>query len=111
MLLESYVKVIDVLGLFFDMLSYSRHWQTSGRLVQELDVCTVACLGSKRGVKGVIKRLAIANELTLLMTPGRHDYCACAFNFQIPNEETCCCFKVSFHFRKKGKETLKLTCS
>ena len=45
MLLESYVKVIDVLGLFFDVLSMgfytNRHWQTSGRLVQELDVCTV----------------------------------------------------------------------
>ena len=37
--------VIGVLGLFFDMLSLgastTRHWQTSGRLVQELDVCTV----------------------------------------------------------------------
>ena len=46
MLLESYVKVIDVLGLFFDVLSMgfytTRHWQTSGRLVQELDVCTVS---------------------------------------------------------------------
>ena len=46
MLSDSYVKVIDVLGLFFDMLSMgfytTRHWQTSGRLVQELDVCTVA---------------------------------------------------------------------
>ena len=45
MLLESYVKVIDVLGFFFDMLSMgfftTRHYQTSGRLVQELDVCTV----------------------------------------------------------------------
>ena len=46
MLLESYV--IDVLGLFFDMLSMgfytTRHWQTSGQLVQELDVCTVSAL-------------------------------------------------------------------
>ena len=38
--------VIDVLGLFFDMLSMSvctiGHWQTYGRLVQELNVdCTV----------------------------------------------------------------------
>ena len=45
MILESYVKVIDVLGLFLDMLSMgfytTRHWQTSGRLMQELDVCTV----------------------------------------------------------------------
>ena len=38
--------VIDVLGLF-DMLSMcvytTRHWQTSGRLVQALNVCTVYC--------------------------------------------------------------------
>ena len=37
--------VIDVLGLFFDMLSMgvciNRHWQTSGQLVRELNVCTV----------------------------------------------------------------------
>ena len=37
--------VIDVLGLFFDMLSMcvrtTRRWQTSGRLVQEVNVCTV----------------------------------------------------------------------
>ena len=36
---------IDVLGLFFDMLSMdvctTRHWHTSGRLVQELNVCSV----------------------------------------------------------------------
>ena len=45
MLLESYVKVIDVLGSFFDISSMgfytTMHWQTSSRLVQELDVCTV----------------------------------------------------------------------
>ena len=37
--------VIDVFGLFFEMLSIgdltTMHWQTSGRLVQELDVGTV----------------------------------------------------------------------
>ena len=37
--------VIDVLGIGFDMSSMgvrtTRHWQTSGRLVQELHVCTV----------------------------------------------------------------------
>ena len=37
--------VIDVLGLFFDMLSMgectTRHWQMSSRLVQELNDCTV----------------------------------------------------------------------
>ena len=37
--------VIYVLGLCFDVLSMgvckTRHWQTSGRLVQELHVCTV----------------------------------------------------------------------
>ena len=41
-----YIQVIDVLGLFFDMLSMgfytTRHWQTFGRLVQELNICTVA---------------------------------------------------------------------
>ena len=37
---------IDVLGLFFDMLTMgvctAGHWQTSGRLVQEINVCTLA---------------------------------------------------------------------
>ena len=37
--------VVYVLGLFFDMLSMgvfpTSHWQISGRLVQELNVCTV----------------------------------------------------------------------
>ena len=37
--------VIDVLDLFHDMLSMNvcatRHWHTFGRLVQELNVCTV----------------------------------------------------------------------
>ena len=36
--------VIGVLGVFFDLLSIGcLHWQTSGRLVQELNVCTVYC--------------------------------------------------------------------
>ena len=38
-------RVTDVLGLYFDMLSMdvctTKHLQTSGRLVQELNVCTV----------------------------------------------------------------------
>ena len=38
-------EVIDELGLFFDMLSISvcttRHRQTSGRRLQELNICTV----------------------------------------------------------------------
>ena len=37
--------IIVVLGLFYDMSSMNvctiRHWQTSSRLVQELNVCTV----------------------------------------------------------------------
>ena len=41
-------RVIDGLGLCFDMLSMdvciTRQWQTSGRLVQELNVCTVALM-------------------------------------------------------------------
>ena len=36
--------VIDVLGLFYDMLSMdictTMYWEMSGRLVQELNVCT-----------------------------------------------------------------------
>ena len=40
--------VIDVFGLFFDMLSTgvctTGHRQTSGCLVQELDVCTVSAM-------------------------------------------------------------------
>ena len=37
--------VIDVLGLLFDMaVCITRHWQTSGRLMQELNVCTVPFL-------------------------------------------------------------------
>ena len=43
---RNFTRVIDVLGLLFDMLSMgvspNRHWQTSGRLLQELNVCTVA---------------------------------------------------------------------
>ena len=53
MLLEIYVKVIDVLGLFFDMLSMgfrtTRQSQTSGRLVQEVNGCTVALFFKLRG--------------------------------------------------------------
>ena len=37
--------VIDVLGIYFDIssivMSTTRHWKTSGRLVQEMIVCTV----------------------------------------------------------------------
>ena len=36
--------VIDVLGLFFDVIhgdSTTRHWQSSSQLVQEIGVCTV----------------------------------------------------------------------
>ena len=37
--------VIDVLGVFVDMFAIcvctTRHWQTSGRPVQELNFCTV----------------------------------------------------------------------
>ena len=39
--------VIDVPGLFLDMLSMgvcaTRRWKMSGRLVQELNSCTVTC--------------------------------------------------------------------
>ena len=42
----TYTWVIDVLGLFFDMLSINarttRHWETPSWLVQELNVCTVS---------------------------------------------------------------------
>ena len=38
--------VIDVFGFLFDMIFISvcttRHWQTSGRMVQKLNICTVA---------------------------------------------------------------------
>ena len=38
-------RVVDVLGYFLDMLSKgvctTRRWQTSARLVQELNVCIV----------------------------------------------------------------------
>ena len=41
--------VIYALGLLFDVLSMdvstTRHWQISGRLVHELNVCTVAQRG------------------------------------------------------------------
>ena len=39
------------LDYFFDMLYLgvctTRHWQTSGRLVQELNECTVLCSGAE----------------------------------------------------------------
>ena len=42
------MRDIDVLNLFFDVLSMgvckTRHWQTSGRLVQNLDACTECAL-------------------------------------------------------------------
>ena len=42
-------SVIDVLGLFFEMVSMdvctTRHLQTSGRLVQELNASTVGVNG------------------------------------------------------------------
>ena len=45
--------VIDVLGLILDMLSKcvctTRHWQTTGRLVQALNVCTVVPVPLLRG--------------------------------------------------------------
>ena len=48
---------IDVLGLFSDMLSMgvctTRHWQTSGRLVQELNVCTVTFVRALSGIKRI----------------------------------------------------------
>ena len=38
---------IDVFGLLLDMLFMgvctTSHWQTSGRMVQELNICTVPC--------------------------------------------------------------------
>ena len=40
--------ILDALGLFFDMLfaviCATRHWQASGRPVQELDVCSICIL-------------------------------------------------------------------
>ena len=46
--------VNDVLGLYFRILSMrictTSHWQTSGRLLQELNACTVGCNGSHEPV-------------------------------------------------------------
>ena len=48
--------VIAVVGLYCDMLSTgvctTKHWQTTGRLVQELNVCTVHvfCIGKSAGI-------------------------------------------------------------
>ena len=43
--------VIGVLGLLFDMLYMgvctARHWQMSGRLVQEINVCTIGWIVSQ----------------------------------------------------------------
>ena len=51
--------VIDVLGLLHDMLSMdtfsTRHWQTSGRLRQELNDCTVV-FSHKMIEKGTMKK-------------------------------------------------------
>ena len=42
--------VMDVLGSFFDMLSMgvctTTHWHTSGRLVQNLNICTYTVHGA-----------------------------------------------------------------
>ena len=44
--------VIDVLRIYVDILPLSvcttRYWKTSGRLVQELNACTVACDAHKQ---------------------------------------------------------------
>ena len=41
-------RVLDVLDLFVDLLSMgvctTKNWQTSSRLVQKLNVCTVQCM-------------------------------------------------------------------
>ena len=52
--------VIDVLALFLDISSMgvctTRHWQTSGRLVHELNVCTVLyCITNERTREDFVK--------------------------------------------------------
>ena len=42
-LLGSIMYVVDVLDVFSMSICTAGHWKTSGRLVQELNVCTVAC--------------------------------------------------------------------
>ena len=75
--------VIDVLSLFFNMLSMevctTRHWQSSSQLVQELNVCTVDAIGIVRVLLGTtcMHRLNCVgsnmNKLYCSVTGCRHD--------------------------------------
>ena len=53
--------VIDVIRLFFELLSTSvfttRHWQTSGRLVQELNVYTLERDSNTRALAATIRQV------------------------------------------------------
>ena len=51
--------VIHVLVLFFNMLSTNRHCRTSGRLVQELNVCTLDPFKDPKRVCGVLSDLRV----------------------------------------------------
>ena len=64
--------VIDMLGLFLDMFSIAvcstRHWHTFGRLVQELNACTIL----KVLAKNITEELRI-KPLSLPLTVAQKD--------------------------------------
>ena len=63
--------ILDALGLFFDMLCMgvcaTRYWQPSGRLVQELNSCTVAsCPNAARTAETLGKWLSVTYQQLLV---------------------------------------------
>ena len=45
----------------------NRHWQTSGRLVQELKVCAVGVVGSSFGLGSYAPNSGIQSEMALFL--------------------------------------------
>ena len=67
--------VINVFGLLSDMLSMgvctTRHWQASGRLVQELNVCT-AHVHQPSHTEGFLGHVSSGSMILLEITPEYH---------------------------------------
>ena len=69
-------RVIGMLDLLFDMLSMgvctNRNWQTSGQLVQELNLCTVYILNA--GIDSNISMLVASLSYLLIKTHSHLEY-------------------------------------
>ena len=79
--------VIDVLGLYSAMLSTgvytTRHWQTTGRLLQELNVCSVVSLGKiydRRPDCHPVAWAWMTLQLNVAFDLESHVICGCMYN-------------------------------